>query len=189
MEIMMRYCAHGPLGLMALAWPKLHGPTKLALRPGLLGLTARTRSRGEAPMARRRLWPSIPVAGSTGRQGNRSGSTAAKWGPDLRGRGEDGGSPGDRSMAVHLGGGETMVRGPSGGVGGVVEYCGATTELGVVEGHRFRGRTRLSPVTSSRRWKAVAGSSQGPRQPSIHPGDGSICSAAMWGTPGRHQPA
>jgi hypothetical protein len=64
-------------------------------------------------------------------------------------------------MAAHLGGGETTVRGSSGGVGGVVEYCGATTELGVVEGHQFRGRTRLSPVTSSRRWKAVAGSSQG----------------------------
>jgi hypothetical protein len=31
----MRYCAHGPLALMALAWPKLHGPAKLALRPGL----------------------------------------------------------------------------------------------------------------------------------------------------------
>jgi hypothetical protein len=48
----MKYCAHGPLGLMALAWPKLHGPAKLALRPGLLGLAARARSRGEAPMAR-----------------------------------------------------------------------------------------------------------------------------------------
>jgi hypothetical protein len=33
---MTRYCAHGPLGLMALAWPKLHGPAQLALRPGLL---------------------------------------------------------------------------------------------------------------------------------------------------------
>jgi hypothetical protein len=79
----------------------------------------------------------------------------------FEGSGEDGGSPGDRSMAVHLGGGETTVRGSSGGVGGVVKYCGATTELGVVEGHRFRGRTRLSPVTSLRQWKAVAGSSQG----------------------------
>jgi hypothetical protein len=46
MEIMMRYCAHGPLGLMALAWPKLHGLAKLALRPGLLDLAAYARSRG-----------------------------------------------------------------------------------------------------------------------------------------------
>jgi hypothetical protein len=87
---MMRYCAHGPLWLMALAWPKLHGPAKLALRPGLLGLAARARSRGEAPMARRRRWSSIPVAGGMGRQGNRSGSTVAEWGPDLRGRGRTG---------------------------------------------------------------------------------------------------
>jgi hypothetical protein len=71
-------------------------------------------------------------------------------GARFEGSGEDGGTPGDWSMAVHLGGGETMVRGSSGGVGGVVEYCGATMELGVVKGHRFRGRTRLSPMTSSR---------------------------------------
>jgi hypothetical protein len=86
----MKYCAHGPLGLMALAWPKLQGPAKLPLRPGLLGLAARTRSRGEAPMARRRRWPLIPVAGGTGRWGNRSGSTAAEWGPYLRGWGRTG---------------------------------------------------------------------------------------------------
>jgi hypothetical protein len=48
----MKYCAHGPLELMALAWPKLHGPAKLALRPGLLGLAACARSREGAPMAR-----------------------------------------------------------------------------------------------------------------------------------------
>jgi hypothetical protein len=70
-------------------------------------------------------------------------------------------------MAAHLGGGETTVRGSFGGVGGVVEYCGATTELGVVEGHQFRGRTQLSPVTFSRRWKAVAGSSQGGGAPVV----------------------
>jgi hypothetical protein len=92
-------------------------------------------------------------------------------------------------MVVHLGGGETTVSGSSGGVGGVVEYCGGTMELRVVEGHRFRGRTLLSPVTSSRRWKAVAGSSQGVRRPSIRPWDESICSAAMRGTRGRQQPA
>jgi hypothetical protein len=90
MEIVMKYCAHGPLGLMALAWPKLHGPAKFALRLGLLGLAARARSRGEAPMVRWRRWPSIPVASGTGRRGNQSGSTAAEWGPDLRGRGRTG---------------------------------------------------------------------------------------------------
>jgi hypothetical protein len=117
-----------------------------------------------------------------GEAGKPVGKHRGGVGARFEGSGEDGGSPGDRSMAVHLGGGETTVRGSSGGVGGVVEYCGATTELGVVEGHRFHGRTRLSPMTSSRRWKAVAGSSQGARRPSIHPRDRSICSAAMRGT-------
>jgi hypothetical protein len=105
---MMRYCAHGPLGLMALAWPKLHGPAKLALRPGL---AAHARSRGGAPMARRRRWPSIPVAGGMGRRGNRSGITAAEWGPDLRGRRRRGAH---RSSVPHGGavsGGGSPVRG------------------------------------------------------------------------------
>jgi hypothetical protein len=107
----MKYCARGPLGLMALAWPKLHGPTKLALRPGLLGLAAHAQSRGEAPMARRRRWPSIPVTGGTGRRGNRSGITAVEWGPDLRGRGRRGAH---RSSAPHggaVGGGGSPMRG------------------------------------------------------------------------------
>jgi hypothetical protein len=62
-------------------------------------------------MARRRRWPSIPVAGGTGRRGNRSGITAAEWGPDLRGRGRRGAH---RSSAPHggaIGGGGSPVRG------------------------------------------------------------------------------
>jgi hypothetical protein len=42
------------------------------------------------PMARRRRWPSIPVAGGTGRRENRSGITTAEWGPDLRVGGGEG---------------------------------------------------------------------------------------------------
>jgi hypothetical protein len=41
-------------------------------------------------MARRRRWPSIRVAGGTGRQENRSGITKAEWGPDLRVGGGEG---------------------------------------------------------------------------------------------------
>jgi hypothetical protein len=111
MEIVMKYCARGPLGLMALAWPKLHGPTKLALRPGLLGLAAHARSRGEAPMARRRRWPLIPVAGGMGRRGNRSGITAVEWGPDLRGRGRRGAHQSSAPHGGVVGRGGSLVRG------------------------------------------------------------------------------
>jgi hypothetical protein len=41
-------------------------------------------------MARRRRWPSIPVAGDMGRRENRSGITMAEWGPDLRVGGGEG---------------------------------------------------------------------------------------------------
>jgi hypothetical protein len=37
----------------------------------------------------------------------------------------------------------------AGGVGGVVEHRGATTELRVAKGHRFRGRRRHSTVRPS----------------------------------------
>jgi hypothetical protein len=62
-------------------------------------------------MVRRRRWPSIPVAGSTRRQGNRLGITVVEWGPDLRGRGRRGAH---RSSAPHggaVGGGGSPVRG------------------------------------------------------------------------------
>jgi hypothetical protein len=62
-------------------------------------------------MARRRRWPSILVAGGTGRRENQSGITAAEWGPDLRGRGRRGAH---RSSAPHggaVGGGGSPVRG------------------------------------------------------------------------------
>jgi hypothetical protein len=140
----MRYCAHGPLGLMALAWPKLHGSAKLAMRPGLLGLAACARSRGARSPWRagdggRRFWSLAARGGREIGRGAPRQSGGPIWGV--------GGGRGLTGRSVH--GGETTVRGSSGGVGGVVEYCDATTELGVVEGHRFRGRTRLSPMTSA----------------------------------------
>jgi hypothetical protein len=89
MEIVMKYCAHGPLRLMALAWPKLHGPAKFALRPGLLGLAAHARSKGEAPM--------VPAAVAIdsgrwrhGEAGKPVGEHRGRVGPDLRGRGRTG---------------------------------------------------------------------------------------------------
>jgi hypothetical protein len=56
-----------------------------------------------------------------GEAGKPVGEHRGGVGARFEGSGEDGGSPGDRSMAVHLGGGETTVRGSSGGVGGVVD--------------------------------------------------------------------
>jgi hypothetical protein len=66
-------------------------------------------------MARRWWWPSILIAGGMGGAGKPVGEHRSGVGARFEGSGEDEGSPGDRSMAVHLGGGETAVRGSSGG--------------------------------------------------------------------------
>jgi hypothetical protein len=74
-------------------------------------------------MARRRRWPSIPVAGGMGRQGNRLGITAMEWGPDLRGRGRRGAH---RSSAPHggaVGGGGSPVTGHRRGQGQSLHGC------------------------------------------------------------------
>jgi hypothetical protein len=46
---MMRYCAHGSLGPMLLAWPKLHGLAKISL--------GAHPEQGTVPVAHCRQWP------------------------------------------------------------------------------------------------------------------------------------
>jgi hypothetical protein len=137
---MRRYCAHGPLELMALAWPKLHGSAKLALRPGLLGLAARARSRGARSPWRAgdggHRFRSLAArgGGKTGRGSpRRSGARFEGWG--RRGA--------HRSSALHggaVGGGGSPVRGRWSGRGrslcgrrgapGRGDACGGGDEAG-----------------------------------------------------------
>jgi hypothetical protein len=81
----MGHSADG-FGLAQITWASQIG---LEARPARAG-NPRPKQGSSLPMARRRRWLSISVAGSTGRRENRSGITTVEWGPDLRVGGGEG---------------------------------------------------------------------------------------------------
>jgi hypothetical protein len=81
----MGHSADG-FGLAQITWASQIG---LEARPAQAG-NPQPKQGSSLPMARRRRWPSISVAGGTRRRENRSGITTAEWGPDLRVGGGEG---------------------------------------------------------------------------------------------------
>jgi hypothetical protein len=81
----MGHSADG-FGLVQTTWASQIG---IEARPARAGSPC-LKQGSSLPMAHRRRWPSIPVAGGTGRRENRSGITTAEWGPDLRVGGGEG---------------------------------------------------------------------------------------------------